>query len=210
MSTIQQYTRSGAAAEPVTVADEILTGCARTGEFPASTAFGIEPDIILMSKGLANGLPLSLLIMKKELTENEFALTERQRDPFQRLHPGVRNNIVFFYISELQHRVFPSLLFVSLYCPGAFPFNGIMLTISPAAASSHIASHILRSRFAEHMFLLVPVHSSCSVFANRSFSSALCSSTSSIPSSVRTPRFRSFGSNPASSASKSSFQLGLP
>lgn len=60
----------------LTVADEVLTGCARTGEFLASTAFGIEPDIILMSKGLANGLPLSLLIMKKELTENGHALTE--------------------------------------------------------------------------------------------------------------------------------------
>lgn len=58
------------------VADEVLTGGGRTGTFFASTQFGISPDILITTKGLANGLPLSLLFLKKELTENEYARRE--------------------------------------------------------------------------------------------------------------------------------------
>lgn len=55
------------------MADEVLTGGGRAGEFFASTYFELSPDILIVTKGLANGLPLSLLFLKKELTENDYA-----------------------------------------------------------------------------------------------------------------------------------------
>lgn len=58
------------------MADEVLTGGGRTGEFFASAAFGLSPDILIVTKGLANGLPLSLMFLKKPLTENDCALRE--------------------------------------------------------------------------------------------------------------------------------------
>ncbi len=44
------------------IADEIQTGMGRTGEFLASRAFGIAPDIVTLAKGLANGLPLGAVV----------------------------------------------------------------------------------------------------------------------------------------------------
>jgi 4-aminobutyrate aminotransferase/(S)-3-amino-2-methylpropionate transaminase len=44
------------------VADEIQTGCGRTGAFLASEHFGFEPDIVLLAKSLAGGYPLSAVI----------------------------------------------------------------------------------------------------------------------------------------------------
>ncbi|HEX9311440.1 MAG TPA: aminotransferase class III-fold pyridoxal phosphate-dependent enzyme, partial [Actinomycetota bacterium] len=41
------------------VADEIQSGCGRTGAFLASETFGFEPDIVLLAKALASGYPLS-------------------------------------------------------------------------------------------------------------------------------------------------------
>ena len=58
----------------LTVADEIITCGGRTGNFFASTLFGISPDVIAAAKGLANGMPMSMMFMKKELTENEYSV----------------------------------------------------------------------------------------------------------------------------------------
>ncbi|HYV02254.1 MAG TPA: aminotransferase class III-fold pyridoxal phosphate-dependent enzyme, partial [Actinomycetota bacterium] len=44
------------------VADEIQSGCGRTGAFLASETFGFEPDIVLLAKALASGYPLSAVI----------------------------------------------------------------------------------------------------------------------------------------------------
>jgi 4-aminobutyrate aminotransferase / (S)-3-amino-2-methylpropionate transaminase / 5-aminovalerate transaminase len=44
------------------IADEIQTGCGRTGSFLASETFGFEPDIVLLAKALASGYPLSAVI----------------------------------------------------------------------------------------------------------------------------------------------------
>jgi 4-aminobutyrate aminotransferase/(S)-3-amino-2-methylpropionate transaminase len=44
------------------VADEIQSGCGRTGAFLASEHFGFEPDIVLLAKSLASGYPLSAVI----------------------------------------------------------------------------------------------------------------------------------------------------
>ncbi|HEX9236180.1 MAG TPA: aminotransferase class III-fold pyridoxal phosphate-dependent enzyme, partial [Actinomycetota bacterium] len=51
------------------VADEIQTGCGRTGSFLASETFGFEPDIILLAKALASGYPLSAVIGPKEVMD---------------------------------------------------------------------------------------------------------------------------------------------
>jgi len=48
------------------VVDEIQSGMGRTGKFLAIENFNIEPDIILLAKGLASGLPLGAVISKKK------------------------------------------------------------------------------------------------------------------------------------------------
>jgi len=48
------------------VADEIQSGMGRTGKFLAMEHFGVEPDVVLLAKGLASGLPLGAVIAKKE------------------------------------------------------------------------------------------------------------------------------------------------
>ncbi len=49
------------------LADEVLTGGGRTGHYIASTGLGLRPDGILLSKGLANGLPQSMMLLRKDL-----------------------------------------------------------------------------------------------------------------------------------------------
>lgn len=46
------------------VCDEIQSGCGRTGKWFAFEHFGIVPDLILMAKGLASGMPLGAVIAK--------------------------------------------------------------------------------------------------------------------------------------------------
>lgn len=46
--------------------DEVVTG-GRTEDFTASSLFGIEPDLITLSKGIANGFPLSAIGGKREI-----------------------------------------------------------------------------------------------------------------------------------------------
>jgi 4-aminobutyrate aminotransferase / (S)-3-amino-2-methylpropionate transaminase / 5-aminovalerate transaminase len=46
----------------VLVADEVQTGVCRTGRFFAMEHFGIEPDLIVIAKSIAAGLPLSGVI----------------------------------------------------------------------------------------------------------------------------------------------------
>ncbi|MDP4097089.1 4-aminobutyrate--2-oxoglutarate transaminase [Paenibacillus sp. P96] len=51
------------------IADEIQTGFGRTGTMFASTHFGIEPDLITLSKSLAAGLPISAVVGRAELMD---------------------------------------------------------------------------------------------------------------------------------------------
>jgi 4-aminobutyrate aminotransferase len=49
------------------IADEVQTGFGRTGEFFTSQIYGIDPDILVMGKAIANGLPLSGVGASREI-----------------------------------------------------------------------------------------------------------------------------------------------
>jgi 4-aminobutyrate aminotransferase len=51
------------------IADEVQTGFGRTGEMFAVQHSSTEPDIVVVAKGIASGLPLSGLIAKKALLD---------------------------------------------------------------------------------------------------------------------------------------------
>lgn len=51
------------------IADEIQTGFGRTGEMFGSTHYGIEPDLITMSKSIAAGLPISAVTGRAEIMD---------------------------------------------------------------------------------------------------------------------------------------------
>jgi 4-aminobutyrate aminotransferase len=51
------------------VIDEVQTGFGRTGRMFALEHDGVEPDILVMAKGIASGLPLSGIVARRELTE---------------------------------------------------------------------------------------------------------------------------------------------
>ena len=49
------------------IADEVQTGFGRTGELFAVQHWDVEPDILVMAKGIASGLPLSGILARAEL-----------------------------------------------------------------------------------------------------------------------------------------------
>jgi 4-aminobutyrate aminotransferase len=51
------------------ILDEVQSGCGRTGRFFAFEHFGVEPDIVVMAKGLGSGFPISGIAAPHELTE---------------------------------------------------------------------------------------------------------------------------------------------
>jgi len=46
-------------------ADEVQTGLGRTGTFFACEQLGVEPDLVTLAKGLANGLPIGALLVRE-------------------------------------------------------------------------------------------------------------------------------------------------
>ena len=51
------------------VADEVQTGFGRTGELFAVRHWDVEPDILVVAKGIASGLPLSGIIARREILD---------------------------------------------------------------------------------------------------------------------------------------------
>jgi 4-aminobutyrate aminotransferase len=51
------------------IADEVQTGFGRTGELFAVRHWDVEPDILVMAKGIASGLPLSGILARRELLD---------------------------------------------------------------------------------------------------------------------------------------------
>lgn len=49
--------------------DEVQTGVGRTGTFFAYEQLGVEPDIIALAKGLANGVPIGAVIAKQKIAD---------------------------------------------------------------------------------------------------------------------------------------------
>lgn len=49
--------------------DEVQTGMGRTGKLFAYQHFGVEPDIMTVAKGLANGVPIGALLAKGEIAD---------------------------------------------------------------------------------------------------------------------------------------------
>jgi len=52
------------------IVDEVQSGFGRTGEWFASQALGVEPDIICLAKGIANGFPLGATAARRDLMKN--------------------------------------------------------------------------------------------------------------------------------------------
>jgi 4-aminobutyrate aminotransferase len=50
--------------------DEIQSGFGRTGDFWTHTSSGVKPDILLMAKAIASGMPLSAIAASRQLMEH--------------------------------------------------------------------------------------------------------------------------------------------
>src|SRR4051812_15614220 len=51
------------------IADEVQTGFGRTGELFAVRHWDVEPDILVMAKGIASGLPLSGILARRDVLD---------------------------------------------------------------------------------------------------------------------------------------------
>lgn len=52
------------------IADEVQSGFGRTGKMFAIEHYGVEPDIITMAKGIANGFPISACITRADIGDS--------------------------------------------------------------------------------------------------------------------------------------------
>jgi 4-aminobutyrate aminotransferase/(S)-3-amino-2-methylpropionate transaminase len=57
----------------VLVADEVQTGFGRTGRMFAMEHFGVEPDVVVVAKSIAGGLPLSGVVGRAEIMDDAHA-----------------------------------------------------------------------------------------------------------------------------------------
>ncbi len=51
------------------IADEVQSGFGRTGKMFAIEHYGVEPDIMVMAKGIADGFPLSATVARPEIAD---------------------------------------------------------------------------------------------------------------------------------------------
>ena len=64
---LRRLSEVAAATGTLLIADEIQSGYGRTGKFFAHQHAGIRPDIITSAKGIANGFPMSAVLMSPEI-----------------------------------------------------------------------------------------------------------------------------------------------
>ncbi len=103
------------------IMDEVQTGFGRTGEFFTSQVYGVDPDILVMGKAIANGLPLSAVGASKELFAKwgpgshgttfggnpvSCAAAAAGVDELKKVIPGVaeRSDLAFTRLGDLQER----------------------------------------------------------------------------------------------------------
>ena len=61
-----EFVAAAAELDPLLGLDEIQCGVGRTGSFFAFEQLGVRPDLVLLAKGLANGLPIGALLVADE------------------------------------------------------------------------------------------------------------------------------------------------
>ncbi len=66
---MQELRRICTENEILLIVDEVQSGMGRTGKLFAFEHAGIEPDVIIMAKGLGSGLPISGIASRRELME---------------------------------------------------------------------------------------------------------------------------------------------
>lgn len=103
------------------IADEVQTGFGRTGDFFTSQVYGVDPDILVMGKAIANGLPLSAVGASKELfaawppgshgttfggNPVSCAASAAVVDELKHVIPGIaeRSDLAFTRLGDLQER----------------------------------------------------------------------------------------------------------
>ncbi len=64
------------------IADEVQTGFGRTGEMFAVRHWDVEPDILVMAKGIASGLPLSGILARSDIMA-KFPMLEPRLRPIE-------------------------------------------------------------------------------------------------------------------------------
>ena len=67
MKLLEQYCKK---QDIVFIMDEIQTGFGRTGTVFATEHYGVEPDLFILAKGLAGGMPLSAVTGRAEVLES--------------------------------------------------------------------------------------------------------------------------------------------
>ncbi len=62
----EDFVAAAAELPPLLCLDEVQTGVGRTGTFFAFEQLGVRPDLVVLAKGLANGLPIGALLVSDE------------------------------------------------------------------------------------------------------------------------------------------------
>jgi len=66
VSLDREFVMAAADLPPLLCLDEVQTGVGRTGTFFAFEQLGVRPDLVTLAKGLANGLPIGVLLVADE------------------------------------------------------------------------------------------------------------------------------------------------